>query len=102
MKRFTPQIIVGPTLVVSLAVGQFFAANVRHRTPGLCGYDPVADFIDGKPVRGSGYHVMEHEGVAYAVAKQEHQKLFTENPGKYMPAFGGYCAYGVAIGQKFV
>lgn len=30
---------------------------------GLGRYNSVAYFIDGKPVRVSGYHVMEHEGV---------------------------------------
>ncbi len=102
MKRVTIHIIVGLALIVGLSVGQSFATDVRHSTPGVGGYDPVAYFTDGKPVRGSGYHVMEYDGVTYAFANKEHQKRFSENPGKYLPAFGGYCAYGVAVGKKFV
>jgi hypothetical protein len=28
--------------------------------------------------------------------------MFEAKPEKYMPAYGGYCAYGVAVGKKFV
>ena len=24
------------------------------------------------------------------------------NPEKYVPAFGGYCAFGVSVGKKFI
>mgnify|MGYP001171536646 FL=1 len=102
MQRFTRQILLSLMLVLGLGAGQSFAADVRHSTPGLSGYDPVAYFTDGKAVRGSGYHVMEHDGVTYTFAREEHQKMFAENPGKYLPAFGGYCAYGMAVGKKFV
>ena len=27
---------------------------------------------------------------------------FAANPAKYLPAYGGYCAFGVAKGAKFV
>ena len=102
MKRATTQIIATLALIVGFSAGQSFAGDVRHSTPGLGGYDPVAYFTDGKPVRGSGYHVMEYDGVTYAFSSKDHQKQFAEDPGKYLPAFGGYCAYGVAVGKKFV
>ena len=28
--------------------------------------------------------------------------MFERKPDKYLPAFGGYCAYGVAVGKTFV
>jgi len=28
--------------------------------------------------------------------------MFEANPEKYIPAYGGYCAYGVAVGNKFI
>ena len=40
--------------------------------------------------------------VATAFASDEHKTLFKKSPEKYLPAYGGYCAYGVAIGKKFV
>ncbi len=78
------------------------AMDYTHSTPGASGYDVVAYFTDGKPMKGSGYHVTVHEGVTYAFTSEEHQKLFEADPAKYLPAYGSYCAYGVAVGKKFV
>ena len=89
-------------LLVSVAATPAFSGDVTHSTPGISGYDPVAYFTDGKPMKGSGYHVAEYQGVTYAFTSSEHKDLFESNPGKYVPAYGGYCAYGVAVGKKFV
>jgi YHS domain-containing protein len=89
-------------LVASVASASAFAEDYSHSTPGISGYDPVAYFTDGKPVRGSGFHVTVVDGVTYAFTTAEHRKLFEANPQKYLPAYGGYCAYGLAIGKKFV
>ena len=78
------------------------AGDVTHSTPGISGYDPVAYFTDGKPMKGSGYHVAEYQGVTYAFVSKEHKNRFEDNPEKYVPAYGGFCAYGVAVGKKFV
>ena len=53
-------------------------------------------------MRGSGYYVTEHDGVTYAFTSEQHQKMFIKNPEQYLPAYGGYCAYGVAVGKKFI
>src|SRR5262249_23005790 len=93
-----------PSIMVLLAVavaGSLFAQDL-YDTPGLVGYDPVAYFTDGKPMRGSGHHVTVHDGVTYAFTSKEHKKLFEADPQKYLPAYGGYCAYGVAVGKKIV
>jgi YHS domain-containing protein len=89
-------------LVASIASAPAFAEDYSHSTPGISGYDPVAYFTDGKAVRGSGFHVAVVGGVTYAFASAEHQKLFEANPQKYLPAYGGYCAYGLGVGKKFV
>jgi YHS domain-containing protein len=102
MKVFSTLAIAGMVLAASIASGQALATDVRHSTPGLSGYDPVAYFTEARPTRGSGYHVTVHDGVTYAFANEEHKKMFTASPQKYLPAYGGYCAYGVAIGKKFV
>ena len=78
------------------------AKDVTHSTPGISGYDPVAYFTESKPMKGSGYHVAEYQGVTYAFASKVHKEMFEDNPEKFVPAYGGYCAYGVAVGKKFV
>ena len=95
---------LGFMLAVCMAVlaTPAWAVDVTHSTPGINGYDPVAYFTDGQPMKGSGYHVAEFRGVTYVFASKEHQEMFEDNPEKYVPAYGGYCAYGVAVGKKFV
>ena len=67
----------------------------------LSGYDPVAFFTDSKPVNGSPFIAAEYQGATYFFATEEHKKLFTEDPDKYVPQFGGFCAYGVSVGKLF-
>ena len=97
------QAVLGFTMLVAAAVAMpALAADHTHSTPGAGGYDVVAYFTDGKAMRGSGYHVADHNGVTYAFSSEEHKKLFIANPTKYLPAYGGYCAYGASVAKKFV
>jgi len=70
--------------------------NLDQQGIALQGYDPVAFFTDSKPVKGSTQYVSKHAGAVYLFASREHKELFDKDPGKYEPAFGGYCAYGVS------
>lgn len=67
----------------------------------LGGYDTVAFFTDSKPVNGSPFIHASYQGATYLFSTEEHKKLFTENPGKYAPQYGGFCAFGVAIDKLF-
>ena len=42
-----------------------------------------------------------HGRATYRFASQEHLAAFEGYPEKYLPRYGGYCAYGVALGAKF-
>ena len=75
--------------------------NYTHSMPGINGYDPVAYFTDGKPIKGNGWNVTEHDGVTYMFANKKNRKKYEADPQMYLPAYGGYCAYGVAVGKKF-
>lgn len=65
------------------------------------GYDTVAFFTDARPVNGSPFISASYQGATYLFASEEHKKLFTDNPGKYVPQYGGFCAFGVAIDKLF-
>ena len=52
-------------------------------------------------MNGSPFIAAEHQGATYFFATEEHKKLFTEDPDKYVPQFGGFCAYGVSVGKLF-
>lgn len=60
------------------------------------GFDTVAYFTDGKPLEGSDEFTSEWQGATWKFASRQHLDMFEENPGKYAPQYGGYCAYGVA------
>lgn len=64
----------------------------------LRGYDAVAYFTDGKPVRGSDAHTYEWRGAKWTFASAQHRDAFVSDPGRYAPAFGGYCAFAVSRG----
>ncbi len=68
---------------------------------GVGGFDLVSYHSEGKAQRGSGYYMVEHQGVLYLFASEEHKAMFEKEPEKYLPAYGGYCAYGVSVGKKF-
>ncbi|MFM1816450.1 MAG: hypothetical protein RLZ98_3145 [Pseudomonadota bacterium] len=69
-------------------------------SPGVAikGYDPVAYFVDAGPRKGSPKFSVKHRGVEWRFATGENKSRFEADPEKYMPAYGGYCAYGVAKG----
>ena len=70
--------------------------NLDKAGVAIQGYDPVAFFTDNKPVKGSTQFVSRHGGATYLFASKAHKELFDQEPTKYEPAFGGYCAYGVS------
>jgi len=88
-------------LAVTLSSTAAWAGTV-NQTDGVAikGYDPVAYFTDNKPVKGSAAHSFVYEGVTYRFATAAHEKLFAKDPTKYVPEFGGFCAYGTAGGHK--
>ena len=102
MKLKKPLFLAAMLIVGAVVSTSAFAQDYTHSTPGVSGYDPVAYFTEGKPLKGNGYHVSDFQGVTYAFASEDHKELFDANPEKYVPAYGGYCAYGVAVGKKFV
>ena len=65
---------------------------------GAAGYDPVAYFTDGAAVRGSEAFAVEHAGVTYRFASAAHRDAFAAEPERYLPRYGGYCAYAAAKG----
>jgi YHS domain-containing protein len=66
----------------------------------LEGYDPVAYFTEGEPTKGSADYTATHDGATYRFANAAHLAAFEADPDKYAPAYGGYCAFGLAMGQK--
>lgn len=60
------------------------------------GYDPVGYFTDGKAEMGDKMYSHKWMGAEWHFKNKEHLNMFMENPEKYAPKYGGYCAYGVS------
>ncbi|MEE8153860.1 MAG: YHS domain-containing (seleno)protein [Phycisphaerales bacterium] len=67
----------------------------------LEGYCPVAYFAVNKPVRGKPEFASTYNDVTYYLVSADAKKAFDRNPEKYIPAFGGWCAFGMSIQDKF-
>jgi len=86
------------------------AADEVNVVPGLSivgaplalhGYDPVAYFSAGEPVRGSDGLAHVHDGAAYRFSSETNLAAFKADPARYVPQYGGFCAFGVSVGKKF-
>jgi YHS domain-containing protein len=66
----------------------------------LRGDDAVALATGLDVVRGDATYTYEQDGVAYYFTSEETMNQFAANPGQYMPQYGGFCAFGVAINKK--
>ena len=101
--------IVVPLLTLFLLLARLVHAGVPGSTSpinvdaqglALRGYDPVAYFESGKPTRGVENLSASYGGARYLFASESHRKLFLENPSKYIPQYGGFCAVGTSFGEK--
>lgn len=82
---------------VSVAnAGEFFERDGA----AIRGHDPVAYFKDGKPVKGSAEHRVEHKGSVFLFSTKANHDAFVAEPDRYAPQYGGYCAFGMSGGYK--
>lgn len=65
------------------------------------GYD-VVSYFEGQPQEGIKEISTEYDGINYKFSSQEHLNEFKADPAKYIPQYGGYCAYAVAVSGKKV
>ncbi len=71
-----------------------YTAN-RHRI-AIKGYDPVGYFIQNTALKGDKYISVEYDGAKWLFSSEANRQIFLGNPTKYMPQYGGYCAYALS------
>lgn len=74
--------------------------NLKGGGVALHGYDAVAYFDRKTAVKGLPAEVVTYQGVRYQFADAASKAKFAAAPERYVPAYGGFCAYGVARGFK--
>src|SRR5271165_5214183 len=72
--------------------------NVDSQGVILTGYDVIAYFKQGKPVKGNPAFESTYQGATYFFASSADKADFDKDPVEYSPQYGGFCSYGVAMG----
>jgi len=82
----------------ALADSPIAAVNTEH---GLAvkGYDPVAYFTTGKPTPGLAQFSTTYKGATYRFTSAENRDRFIATPEKFVPQYGGYCAYAISLNK---
>ena len=95
------QFLVRMTAALVLFAGVASASDYSTIALAVGGYDLVSYHQGSGPTSGNGHNLANHEGNIYAFSNAKNKSAFESNPAKYLPAFGGFCAYGASLGKKF-
>ena len=87
------------TVLVPTAQAEPAVYTGRFSNTALQGYDPVAYFTDGQPVKGSKEFSTEYNGATFQFASAANRDAFLADPAAYAPQYGGYCAWAMADGK---
>ena len=72
--------------------------NTTFPSVAIKGYDTVAYFTSGKPIKGNSDFRHEWNGAEWRFETAANRDLFKADPVKYAPQYGGYCAWAVSRG----
>ena len=92
--------ILGISTAFMLILGCVSATAGDQSNPAIGGYCPVAYFSADKAVKGSSEFAASHAGKTYYFVNKDALATFKKNPEKYVPAYDGWCAYGMTFGKK--
>ncbi|WP_339752435.1 YHS domain-containing (seleno)protein [Algoriphagus aquimarinus] len=101
MNKYLKRVSLSIVLLLLIFTSYAQKADVfSQKDKAIKGYDPVAYFTDSKPVMGKDDIKFSYAGANWYFSSQKSLELFKSNPTKYMPQYGGYCAFGLAEGYK--
>lgn len=92
-------------MVLFLMMGALMYGQSKHfntkKGYAAQGYDVVA-YFSGTAIIGDKALGKVFNGVNYKFSSQENLDAFNADPQKFIPQYGGYCAYAVAVSGKKV
>ena len=77
------------------------ANNIDNSNIALQGYSPVSYLDLGIAQKGLQDFKSEHNKIVYYFTSAEQKATFDKDPERYLPAYGGFCAFGIYAGAKF-
>lgn len=97
MSQITRRMILAGALALAatpaLATDPVYTSTFSNTA--ISGYDPVAYFTEGKPIEGSDEFTTDYDGATWRFASQANRDTFIEDPERFAPQYGGYCAWAV-------
>lgn len=98
--KHTIAFLIGLTLLF-LSTAHAQKSSIFNSADGaINGYDPVAYFTENKAVKGDKQYKYEWNASTWYFSSQQNMNTFKASPDRYIPQYGGYCAYGLANGHK--
>jgi YHS domain-containing protein len=103
MKKILTLVLI--TLLTVVVVKAQSNLHTKHfnleKGVALKGYDPVAYFTQKKAVMGSDKITSVADGVTYFFSSTANKAMFQKDASKYLPEYGGWCAYAMGnSGEK--
>lgn len=92
------------TLLVFLCSTYLFSQTIDYNTKkgfAIDGYD-VVSYFSNDPKEGKKEFTSQFDGVKYKFSSENNLALFEKRPEKYIPQYGGYCAYAIALKESKV
>ncbi len=83
-------------LSIFLTISVFSQNKVYNVKKGAVanGYDVVA-YFSNMAVKGTPKFSTTYDGVSFRFYSEQNLQTFKKNPKKYIPQYGGYCAYAI-------
>lgn len=74
----------------------------RFNNNAISKHDVLSYHESKQVVKGQKIFVHKWKGANWHFASQEHRDLFAKNPGKYSPAYNGFCSNALSLGKGLV
>lgn len=105
--------LVGFQLLLAIAFASLPFGAIHAQTPAIAskhynissniganGYDLVS-YFNSKPTKGQNSFSAKYLGITYLFSSVANRDLFVKQPPKYLPEYGGWCAYAMGnSGEK--
>jgi len=94
------QFLISAFIIFSL---QLVAQTDYYTKKGIVvdGYD-VTSYFEGTPVEGMKNYSSSYDGATFYFLTRTNKEKFEKNPQKYVPQYGGYCAYAIGLKSQKV
>jgi len=89
-------------LIPFIITTALYSQNLRYNTSNgyvANGYDVVA-YFSNEARKGKDVYTFVYDNVSFKFLNDKNLRSFKTNPEKFIPQYGGWCAYAIALKNK--